>query len=100
VTPTETAVRALAAAIYSAREVWLHTSPRRGRRAEAHYVLRGPTRYAHVTVGRGTTADAAWADALRDLRADAEGRLARARAERDRAEAEIARLTAALEVQP
>lgn len=94
----ETTVRRLVAAIYPASEVWHHVSPRRGRRAEAHCVLRGPTRYAHVTVGRGTTADAAWADALRDLRADAEGRLGRARAERDRADADIARLTVALEV--
>lgn len=94
----EAAVRALVAAIYPSNEVWHHVSPRRGRLAEAHYVLRGPTRYAHATMGQGTTADAAWSEAERMLRADAEGRIARARDERDRADAEIARLTAALEV--
>lgn len=96
----EAAVHALVAAIYPSSEVWHHVSPRRGRRAEGHYILRGPTRYAHVTMGSGATADAAWEDAARRLRADAEGRIARAIAERDRADAEIARLTAVLEVKP
>ena len=97
--PAETAVRALCAAIYPASEVWHHVSAGRGgRRPTAHYILRGPARCAHVTEGHGATEDAAWADAEQRLRRDAEGRRDRARVERDLHDAEIARLTAALEV--
>ena len=93
----ETAVRALAAARYPYMEVWCHAAP-----SGRHYVLGGPTRHAHVTLGGGAvgcaTPGAAWEAAEVSMRREVADTLARARAERDRADAEIARLTAALEV--
>lgn len=98
----ETAVRALAAARYPGQEVWHHASPRHGLSPERHYILCGRTRLAHFTLGGGAggcdTPEAAWAAAEASLRREVEGRIAYDRHQRDLLDAEIARLTAALEV--
>lgn len=102
--PAETRARALADARYPGQEVWCHASPSRGRTSERYYILCGRTRTAHFTLGGGAsgcdTPEAAWAAAEASLRREVEGRIASDLRQRDLLDAEIARLTAALEVQP
>ena len=103
-TPTEIRTRALAEARYPGQEVWCHASPPRGRASERHYILCGRTRTrtADFTLGGGAcgcnTPEAAWAAAEASLRREVEARIASDRRQRDLLDAEIARLTAALEV--
>jgi hypothetical protein len=98
-TAVETTVRALAAARYPWGEVWHHVAP-----GGRHYILCGPTRHAHVTLGGDAagcdTPEAAWEAAETTMRREVADAIARERRYRDRADAEIARLTAALEVTP
>ncbi len=100
--PAESRTRALAAARYPGQEVWCHASPPRGRASERHYILCGRTRTADFTLGGGAggcnTPEAAWAAAEASLRREVEARIASDRRQRDLLDAEIARLTAALEV--
>jgi hypothetical protein len=97
---TETTVRTLAAALYPRREVWIGVAPKWRHIPETHYVLCGPNRLSHRTLGRGATEAEAWASAETTLRREVADAIALARRERDRADEEIARLTAALEVTP
>lgn len=105
--PAEIRTRALAEARYPGQEVWCHASPPRGRASERHYILCGyilcgRTRTADFTLGGGAggcnTPEAAWAAAEASLRREVEARIASDRRQRDLLDAEIARLTAALEV--
>ena len=96
-TPTESTVRRLAAALYPGREVWAVHVPRRRATIERYYILCGTTLHGHCTLGDGTTADGAWASAEARCRREIADAIARERRDRDRAQAEIERLTAALE---
>lgn len=98
-TPAESAVRALAKARYPYMDVW-HFVSTSGR----HYVLGGPTRNAHVTLGGGAsgcdTAEGAWEAAAASMRLEVETRLAEDRRQRDLIDAEIDRLSTALWMHP
>ena len=94
----ESTVRRLAAALYPDREVWTVTVPQQRGAPERRYVLCGRTLCAHRTLGAGGTPADAWADAEATVRREIADAIARERRDRDRAAAEIARLTAALEV--
>ena len=97
-TPTESTARRLASVLLPQHEVWTASAPRWRTTPERHYVLCGRTRYAHRTIGTGATPADAWADAEATLRREIADAVARERRDRDRAQAEIERLTAALEV--
>lgn len=94
----ESTVRRLAAALYPGREVWAVHVPRRGKAIERHYILCGTTLHGHRTLGTGATPADAWADAEATVRREIADAIARERRDRDRAQGEIERLTAALEV--
>lgn len=91
----ESTTRRLAAALYPGREVWTVTVPQR-RAPERSYILCGRG-HSHTTLGRGATEADAWADAEATVRREIADAIARERRDRDRAQAEIERLTAALE---
>ena len=94
--PAETTVHALAAAMWPGRIVRAHVAPRCRTKPEWHYIHCGRTLYDHRTLGTGATEAEAWADAEARCRREINDAIDRERRDRDRAEAEIARLTAAL----
>lgn len=100
-TPAEIRTRALADARYPGQDVWCHASPPHAHGADRHYILCGRTRTAHFTLGGGAfgcdTPEAAWAEAEALLRREVETRIAYDRRQRDLLDADVARLTAALE---
>ena len=92
----ESTVRRLAAALCPGREVWTVAVPQQRRAPERCYILCGRG-HNHSTLGGGATPADAWADAEATLRREIADAIARERRDRDRAQAETERLTAALE---
>ena len=91
----ESNARALCAALYSC-EMHHMVHPIAATVRDRHVVAVGSARNTHRTVGYAVTPEDAWAQAEAAMRREIADMLESARRDRDRAEATIARLSAAL----